>query len=350
MKLATVLSPLSPENLRLAAQCGVEGVVIRYPGPTLADVLSAKARVEEAGLQVAAVEGFLPLEAIKQGADIDGRERAAFLRLIEHLGQAEIPLICYHFMVGTDWVRTRLDVRERGGALVTAFDLEEAERAVTLNHASGGAIDSTAVSVIDHWERLEAFLEVALPVAEKSGVTLAMHPDDPPLPEFAGKARIMNSVENFERLMDRFPSPASGICFCQGTFAAMGVDIPATIRRLGKHIRYVHFRDVRGTAERFVETFHDNGPTDMAAAMRALRDVGFDGPIRPDHVPQLEGESEGDPGYTMLGRLFAYGYIRGLMHGIGMVCDADDAENHRPGNRDSRGDHAEPTPGSDSHR
>ena len=94
----------------------------------------------------------------------------------------------------------------------------------------------------------------------------------------------------------------------------MGVDIPATIHRLGKHIQYVHFRDVRGTRGDFVETFHDNGPTDMAAAMRAYRDIGFSGPMRPDHVPQLYGEDDGEPGYTMLGRLFAYGYMRGLMH------------------------------------
>ena len=93
----------------------------------------------------------------------------------------------------------------------------------------------------------------------------------------------------------------------------MGVDIPVTIRRLGKHIKYIHFRDVRGTRESFVETFHDNGDTNMAAAMRAYRQIGFSGPIRPDHVPHLYGEDEGEPGYTMRGRLFAYGYIRGLM-------------------------------------
>ena len=96
----------------------------------------------------------------------------------------------------------------------------------------------------------------------------------------------------------------------------MGCDIPASIRRLGPHIKYVHFRDVRGTREEFVETFHDNGPTDMAAAMRAYRDIHFDGPMRPDHVPQLYGEDDGEPGYTMLGRLFAYGYMRGLMHAV----------------------------------
>jgi mannonate dehydratase len=82
---------------------------------------------------------------------------------------------------------------------------------------------------------------------------------------------------------------------------------------LGPHIAYVHFRDVRGTADDFVETFHDNGPTDMAAAMRAYREVGFRGSMRPDHVPQLVGEDDGEPGYTTLGRLFAWGYMRGLM-------------------------------------
>ena len=143
---------------------------------------------------------------------------------------------------------------------------------------------------------------------------MVMHTDDPPLPSFAGKARIMNSVENFERLMAIAPGRSSAICFCQGTFAAMGVDIPSTIRRLGSHIRYVHFRDVRGTAESFAETFHDNGPTDMVAAMAAYREIGFDGPMRPDHVPQMVGEDDGEPGYTMLGRLFAFGNIRGLMH------------------------------------
>jgi mannonate dehydratase len=93
----------------------------------------------------------------------------------------------------------------------------------------------------------------------------------------------------------------------------MGCDIPSTIHRFGNRIGYVHFRDVRGTPEAFEETFHDNGPTDMVAAMRALREVGFEGPMRPDHVPQMVGEDDGEPGYTMLGRLFAYGYMRGLM-------------------------------------
>jgi mannonate dehydratase len=307
MKLASVLTPLSHTNMRLAAQCGVEGVVIRYPGSTREALLAAKQVPEAYGLDVFAVEGYLPIERIKLGATGQDEDLQAVKELIRHMGSAGIPLLCYNFMAGTDWVRTQMDAPERGGAKVTAFNLADAQRAVSLN--SQARIESTTIEAYELWNHLERLLQELIPVAEASGVTLAMHPDDPPLPAFLGKARIMNSVENLE-----VPSPRNAICFCQGSFATLGVDIPQTIRRLGKHIQYVHFRDVRGTAEAFTETFHDNGPTDMAAAIRALREIGFNGPIRPDHVPQLEGEDEGEPGYTMLGRLFAYGYIRGLLH------------------------------------
>lgn len=312
MRLASVLTPISDENLALAAQCGVEAIVTRYPGPDLTELKAAKQQIESHGMQMASVEGYLPIEQIKLGTD-DGSNLAAMKDLISWMADEGVPLLCYNFMAGTDWVRTKLDAPERGGAKATAFDLSAAERAVSLNHAT--VEDSPNIGADDLWRNLESFLTEILPAAETAGVTLAMHPDDPPLPEFNGRGRIMNSVENFERLVKLVPSPRNTVCFCQGTFATMGVDIPETIRRLGPSISYVHFRDVRGTAEHFTETFHDNGPTDMAAAIRALREVGFDGPIRPDHVPQLYGEDDGEPGYTMKGRLFAFGYIRGLIHG-----------------------------------
>ena len=313
MKLATVLTPFNVTNMRLAAQCGVEGVVSRYPGPELRDLQDLKRRVNEQGLKLFSIEGYLPIENIKTGTDHDGSELAAMKSLIRNMGHVGVPILCYNFMSGTDWVRTQLDAPQRGGAKVTAFNLADAEQAISLN--THRAAPPSVLGGEELWANLERFLREIIPVAEEAGVTLAMHPDDPPLPEFQGKARIMNSVDSFERLMALVPSPRNAICFCQGTFATMGVDIPATIKRLGQHIAYVHFRDVQGTPEAFAETFHDNGPTDMAAAIRAYRDIGFRGPIRPDHVPQLEGEENGEPGYTMQGRLFAFGYIRGLLHG-----------------------------------
>ena len=263
------------------------------------------------GMALSVVEGYLPIERLKLGQD-DGRELAAMKTLLAQMGDLGVPILCYNFMAGTDWVRTQLAAPERAGAKVTAFRLADVERAVSLSATATSGMRET-ISAEALWKNLERFLDELLPVAERFGVTLAAHPDDPPLPELLGKARILNSVEGFDRLLRLAPSAHNALCFCQATFAMMGVDIPATIRRFGPHIQYVHFRDSRGTAADFAETFHDNGQTDMPAAMRAYRDIGFTGPLRPDHVPQMYGEDDGDPGYTMQGRLFAYGYIRGLM-------------------------------------
>ena len=118
--------------------------------------------------------------------------------------------------------------------------------------------------------------------------------------------------------MDLVPSPVNGITLCQGNFTLMTDDLPSVIRHFGrqKKIFFVHFRDVEGTAEKFMETFHDAGKTDMAACMRAYRDIGYDGICRPDHVPTMEGDSNEEPGYSSIGRLFGFGYIIGLREAV----------------------------------
>ena len=244
----------------------LRGLFIRYPGPNLAEMAAQQRLIESYGMHVAAIEGYLPIDHIKMGTDTSGNELREFHQLLRHMCELNIECVCYNFMAGTDWVRTQLDAPERGGARVTAFRLADAQQAVSLNHR--GTDETPSVSSGQLWDHLQRFLEATLPVAEQCGVTMCMHPDDPPLPVFAGKHRIMNSVGNFERLVKAYASDRNKICFCLGTFAAMGVDIPATIRRLGPHIGYVHFRDVQGSCEEFVETFHDNGPTDMAEAVR----------------------------------------------------------------------------------
>ena len=312
MKLASVLTPMSDENLALAAQTGVDCITLRYQGPDKEDWLPAVDRIRAHGLEPAAVEDAIAMEEIIRGTDRRDEEIEGIRRLLDIMADLEIPVLCYNFMAGTDWVRTRVDLPERGGATVTEFRLADIDQAVSLDDA-GRMLEHETISEEQLWENLSYFLQRVVPHAESRGIDLAMHPDDPPLDQFLGRARIMNRLENFQRLVSLVPSRANGICFCQGTFAEMGVDIPAAIHQLGPAIRYVHFRDIRGTREAFAETFHDNGPTDMVAAIRAYREVGFEGPIRPDHVPQLIGEEDGEPGYTMLGRLFAYGYMRGLL-------------------------------------
>lgn len=313
MKLASVLTPLSEENLALAAQTGVECVTIRYQGPTLEDWKPAVERIRSYGMEIAAVEDAIAMENIIRGTHGRDEEIDGIISLLRIMKQLDIPVLCYNFMAGTDWVRTKTDVIDRAGAKVTQFNLSEIDLAVSLDDSSK-QLEHEDLDAESLWENLKYFLERVLPVAEELEIDLAMHPDDPPLEFFMGRARIMNCVEGFKRLVELVPSQRNGICFCQGSFVEMGASIPAAIYELGPHIRYVHFRDIRGTKENFTETFHDNGPTDMAAAVKAYYDIGFEGPIRPDHVPQLYGEDAGEPGYTQLGRLFAYGYMRGLMH------------------------------------
>ena len=319
MKLASVLTPLSDENLTLAAQCGVDQIVVRYPGSDLSEITRMQQRVRSFGMEIGVVEGYLPIDRIKLGTD-NGSDLRAMKTLIHHLSDLDIRMICYNFMAGTDWIRTSVDAPERGGSKVTAFRLVDLDKARIPGRPAFRADLEPGAKRTELWKNLQNFLEEIIPVAENAGVVMAMHPDDPPLPQLLGNERIMHDVAGFEKLVEMVKSPSNKIAFCQGSFSEMGIDIPATIRRLGPHIAYVHYRDVVGTAEDFRESWQDNGQTDMAEAMRAYREVGFSGPMRPDHVPQMLGEDDGEPGYTMLGRLFAFGYIRGMMHATEKHC------------------------------
>jgi mannonate dehydratase len=165
------------------------------------------------------------------------------------------------------------------------------------------------------WDNLVWFLERVLPVAEAAGVRLALHPDDPPVPAVRGVARVVHDPDDYRRLFERFPSASMGMTFCQGNLTLTTPALPALIREFGGEgrIAFAHFRDVKGTPERFFETFHDEGMTDMLACMRAYHETGFDGVMRSDHVPLLEGDTQSVPGYSDQGRLFAIGYMTGLL-------------------------------------
>lgn len=308
MRIALVVTPPSDHHLTLAAQVGVTDIVLRYPGLDLSKTLEECARVASYGMKISIVEGYIPHDDIVHGRPGRDEQIAGFKKLLQNMSQAGIPICCYNWMPSDDWTRTSVTTPERGGALVTAF--READD-VPPNANPGPGITESAL-----WANLQYFLNEIIPVAEDCGVKMAMHPDDPPLKTFRGHDQIMYNVEGFDRLLNLHSSPANGLCFCQGTFAEMGVDIPKTIRHFAARMHYVHFRDVVGTADDFRETFHDNGQTDMAAAMRAYYESGVDTPMRPDHVPTLDGEDNAMPGYAMLGRLFAVGYMRGLIHAV----------------------------------
>jgi mannonate dehydratase len=321
IQIAEVLRPEPSPLWRLVQQCGIKHVVAAMDLRGRADaakdaqpwsymsLLRAKQVYNDHGFSLDVIESRPPLNKAKLGLPGGQEETDIACELIQNMGRLGIPVWCYEWMpVGV--LRTSKAAPARGGALATGYDHQLMANAPLTEYGE--------VSAERLWENLHRFLERVVPVAEAAKVKLAMHPDDPPLSPIRGVARIMARVEDFQRLIDLVPSPANGITLCQGNFTLMTPDLPAVIRQFGKHgkIFFVHFRDVRGRPEKFVETFHDEGQTDMAACMRAYKDIGYDGVCRPDHVPTMEGDSNENPMYSSIGRLFAIGYLKGLREAV----------------------------------
>jgi mannonate dehydratase len=168
------------------------------------------------------------------------------------------------------------------------------------------------------FENLAYFLKKVVPVAEESGVRMAIHPDDPPWPIF-GLPRIVRNAQTLQALLDVVDSPYNGLTFCTGSLGASAEnDLPAMIRQFGNRINFVHARNVKRTAAYdFHETKHPSefGDVNMFEVIRALHDVGFNGPIRPDHGRMIWGET-GRPGYGLYDRALGATYLYGLMEAI----------------------------------
>lgn len=318
MKIADYLYPEPSIQWDYAKQLGVPYAVGRMPDGHMEetaasyDLLKAlKERYEEYGFELKVIEPAPPNQKIKQNLPGRDEEIERMCSLITNMGKLGIEVLCYNFHTHFNWMRTDSQIKERGGALVTGYDHSEFDHSQV-----------TEAGIITHeqlWENLEYLQKAIVPVAEKAGVKLAIHPDDPPVDSIQNVARILTSADAMEKACDLVPSPNMGITMCQGTFVEMGGNIYEDIERFAKRdrIHFVHFRDVRGNKFKFHETFHDNGPTDMAECIKLYQKLCPDAYVRVDHVPTMVGEDNTLPGYCSLGRLYAIGYLKGLLE----MCD-----------------------------
>jgi mannonate dehydratase len=241
-------------------------------------------------------------EEIALGSEDRERMIDAWCLFLRNLGEAGIPTLGYTFQPG-GYFRTAHTVG-RGGSRYSAFNHEELRREPQVR----SQISETALC-----ENLAHFLDKTLPVAEETGVTMALHPDDPPIPEpLGGAARIVSSLDHFERIFQMSESDNRAMLFCQGCVAEMGENIPEAILRMKKKIAYVHFRNIRGIPKKFQEVFLDEGDQDMVQAMRTYKEIGFEGPFMMDHTPTFPNSDS----TFWAGRAFAVGYIRALIQAV----------------------------------
>ena len=341
--------PPTPHPLwELCPQMGITDVIVKvnpdltglsdpWKYETLAGIIG---RLKNVGLNVAGLEGdpfdMTPIKEYAAGAFLadsaSRREEALshYRELLESMGKLGIKLLCYNFMVGKGWSRT--GVREgRGGAKATYFSLKELTPKDSDGSANASPIQNVGVLAktsdkselkLSHeqvWANYEYFIKAVMPTAEKCGVRMALHPDDPCLDSLGGYARIFGSIEAYDRAYALYPLPSNAVTFCQANFKLMPVNLEEAVRHFGKRIAFIHVRDVEGDKTDFTELFHDQGDTDQFALMRVYSELGLDVPVRGDHVPEIAYDRaltpDGTPGYFTLGRLFANGYLKALLKG-----------------------------------
>lgn len=328
--------------------CYATGVIStlyeKMPGEvwSLNEILALKKEIEDAGLTLSGIESVNVSDAIKSGSAGRDKDIEAYIETLKNLGEADIHMVCYNFMPVFDWTRTELARKRPDGSTVMAYNQAAIEKINPSEMFDAISSDMNG-TVMPGWEpermskikelfalyrevdeealfrNLKYFLEAIMPVCDRYGINMAIHPDDPAWSVF-GLSRIINSKANILRVMKMVDNPHNGLTMCTGSLGSSTKnDLPDIIRSLKGRIHFAHVRNLRfNDGERdYEEAAHlsSDGNLDLHAIIKALYEIGFDGPIRPDHGRMIWGEVA-MPGYGLYDRALGAAYLCGLWESV----------------------------------
>ena len=316
---------------------GVTGVITTLYDTAPGEVWSReriralKDEVEAAGLHISGIESVNIHDDIKTGAGNRDQYIANYIETLENLGKEDIHLVCYNFMPVFDWTRTELARVRPDGSTVLAYTQAAVDIAGDTNGAVMPGWEPERMAKVKElfamykdidgeklFANLKYFLEKIMPVCNQYDIKMAIHPDDPAWSVF-GLPRIIINKENILRMMKMVDDPHNGVTFCSGSYGTnLENDLPDMIRSLKGRIHFAHVRNLKFiTPDNFEEAAHlsSDGSFDMYEIMKALYDIGFEGPIRPDHGRMIWDEVA-MPGYGLYDRALGAAYLNGLWEAI----------------------------------
>lgn len=331
---------------------GVTGVIATLydakPGEVWSreKIRELREEVETAGLHISGIESVNIHDAIKTGASERDEYIAHYIETLENLGKEGIHLVCYNFMPVFDWTRTELARMRPDGSTVLAYTQKAVDALEPEKMFSSIEKDMNG-TVMPGWEpermqrvkelfemyrqvdeeklfaHLKYFLEKIMPVCDQYDINMAIHPDDPAWSVF-GLPRIITNQKNILRMMRMVDNPHNGVTFCSGSYGTNPENhLPEMIRSLKGRIHFAHVRNLKfNSPTDFEEAAHlsSDGSFDMYEIMKALYDIGFNGPIRPDHGRMIWDETA-MPGYGLYDRALGAAYLNGLWEAIEKSSD-----------------------------